>query len=200
MLRYLLQKRGPALHTEDKSLVEEGHIKLLSLYTIRRDEVVHDNVLGHVGPLSSEIIKIRGHDNSRSCLFLDLNGNTCMIYDHRPLECRILQCWDTLALERIYGAEHLTRRDFLAHVEELWDVVEDHEERCAYRRVAALRAAPDRDEKEEELKKVSEILRYDMEIRRLVVEEAGVDPAITDFIFGRSMADTLGLSVIHRNN
>lgn len=177
-------------------MVEKGYIKARVLYTIRRGEVVHNNVRQRVEPLTEEIIKIRGRGTSWSCILLDTSDNRCTIYDHRPVECRTLKCWDTRELEAIYNVNRLTRKDLMLNVTGLWELIEGHEDRCAYHRVEDYRGALDHLEKESELKKISEIIRYDAELRRLVVEKAGIDPGITDFIFGRPMADTLELSAI----
>lgn len=194
------KKGGPSLHAQDKWLVEEGLIKARLLYTIRKGELVHNNVKQRLEPLTEEIIKIKGCGASWTCILLDTSENRCTIYDHRPVECRALKCWDTRELERIYEVNRLTRKDLMVNVAGLWDLIEDHEERCAYHRVEKFRQALGRAEKESELKKISEILHYDTRIRRLVVEKVGTDPAITDFVFGRSMADTLKLSVLPRDD
>ena len=190
-------KGGPSLHAQDKWLVEEGFIKARYLYTIRKDEMVYDNVRGHTEPLTEEIVKIRGRDGSPACILFDTGDSRCTIYDHRPVECRLLKCWDTREIEAIYNVNRLTRKDLMLNVTGLWELIEDHEERCAYHNVEDYRKAFDRAEREIELKKISEIIHYDANIRRLVVEKVGIDPAITDFIFGRPMADTLKVSVCH---
>jgi hypothetical protein len=40
------RKGGPAIHREDKKLLENGHIPLRYLFTIRKNEPVYDNVQG----------------------------------------------------------------------------------------------------------------------------------------------------------
>jgi hypothetical protein len=40
-------------------------------------------------------------------------------------------------------------------------------------------------------RKLGEIIRYDTEIRKLVVADGGMDPEMLDFLFGRPLTETL---------
>jgi hypothetical protein len=40
-------------------------------------------------------------------------------------------------------------------------------------------------------KKILEIIQYDAEIRKLVLEKGGLDPTMLEFIFGRPLTQTL---------
>ena len=64
------EKGGPALHAEDKALVEAGRIHTRYLYTIRKGERVHDNVRNCLIPATSDIIKLKGKNQSWVCVFL----------------------------------------------------------------------------------------------------------------------------------
>lgn len=187
------KKGGPALHAKDRSLVESGRIPLKDLYTLRRGEWVRDDVRGTLQPLKEEIIKIKvrraGH---RACRYYVDRDGACSVYAFRPSECRALQCWDTRKIERIYSVERLQRKDLIGQVKGLWDLVEDHDRRCCYERLHRLvRRLKDR-RSESVVDKVLEMLRYDAELRNLVIEKARVDPGMLEFLFGRPLAETAG--------
>ena len=46
----------------------------------------------------------------------------------------------------------------------------------------------DQDKKNEEL---PEMIRYDSQFRVLVTEKSGIDPEMTDFLFGRPLMETV---------
>lgn len=185
------EKGGPSLHQEDRPLVDNGQIPVRYLFTIRRGELARDNVKGILAPLSEEIIKIKGQPGRWTCLFYDEKTRGCGIYDHRPLECRALNCRDTRRIEQVYAAARLTRRDLLSGVDGLWDLVDDHEQRCSYDRLKSLVCAGDRDGHPKQEGALLEVIRYDAHIRRLTAERGGMDDQMLDFIFGRPLVDTI---------
>ena len=120
-------KGGPAFHVEDRALIDGGFIHTRHLYTIRKGEMVHDNVRNLVMPSSEEMIKIKGVEGSWQCTFFQEEKKACKIYAHRPMECRILKCWDPSELEAVYAKNRLTRQALLTSIAGLWDLVEEHE-------------------------------------------------------------------------
>ena len=94
-------KGGPALHTEDLQLVLQNRIQLAHLVTIRQGEPALSTLGDRLEYLQAEIIKLKGQANDWACLFFDRQTTSCTIYQHRPLECSLLKCWDTGDLERI---------------------------------------------------------------------------------------------------
>ena len=185
------KKGGPCLHIEDQMLIEKGKIPSKHLYTLRRGEMAHDNVKGCLKPVESDIIKIKGKNGSWTCLFFDEVNNRCTIYEVRPLECRALKCWNTRRIEKIYAKTRLTRRHILAGVQGLWDLIEDHQSRCDYQHIQQLiKDLAGRNQKQAR-RKLEEILRYDVEIRKLVVSRGGMDADLLDFLFGRSLSKTI---------
>ena len=117
------EKGGPALHQEDRMLIEKGRIPSKYLYAIRKGELAHDNVKGRLMPVDSDIIKIKGKEGTWTCIFFDAHNKGCSIYSDRPLECRALKCWDTVELEKMYAGHRLTREDLVSKVEGLWDLI-----------------------------------------------------------------------------
>lgn len=183
------RKGGPALHREDRSLVETGAIPLVGLFTIRRGEPVEDPIAGRRIEAPAEIIKIKGCDGTWSCRYWDGRRRRCRIYADRPLECRLLECWNTAPFERAYAQGRLTRRELLSGIAGLWDLVAEHERRCGIAAAMRLLAAgaPGGPEGRELARRVA----YDRELRRLAVARGGIAPETTDFLFGRPLEKLL---------
>lgn len=193
------RKGGPAFHMEDRQLIDAGKIQASQLFTIRRGEPAHENVQGNVAPVETDIIKIKG-EKGWECLFLDPE-NHCRIYTHRPVECRALTCWDTQNIQAVYRTRRLTRRDLLETVAGLWDLVSDHQRRCDYDLIRQLagktRTIPDPAARD----RLHEIIAFDTQVRTLTIEQGGLDPDLTDFLFGRPLTLTLpGMGIPLKKN
>ncbi len=185
------EKGGPSFHIQDRYLIENGTIHTRYLYTIRKGEFVHDNVQGQLKPADSDIIKIKGKSPSWECVFFQKRDKSCSIYDYRPLECRLLKCWDTRDIEAVYEKDRLTRQDILAGIEGLWELIADHEKQCAHD--AINRAIQDfhgvLSKQAQDV--ITGAIQYDSAIRQLVLENGNVAPDMTDFLFGRPLTVTL---------
>ena len=182
------RKGGPSFHHADKALIKDGVIHSKYLYTIRKGEWAYDNVRQCLEPVSSDIIKIKEKNDSWICIFFDESQSACAIYENRPLECRALKCWDTRELEDLYAQKRLTRADLISDIEGLWSLIKDHQQRCNYeiiqKLVDAIKTNPG-DAKARQ--KLSAIIQFDTEIRKLVVSNAGLEPEMLDFLFGRPL-------------
>ena len=185
------EKGGPCFHLEDRMLIEKGKIPSKYLYTIRKGELAHDNVKGCLKPVESDIIKIKGKEESWTCIFFDEGKKGCTIYDVRPLECRVLKCWDIRELEQIYTNTRLTRYDLVSEVKGLWDLIKDHQSRCDYKKIEPLIKDLAGSNSNDAQRKILEIIRYDDEIRKLVVSKGRLDADVLDFLFGRPLTKTL---------
>lgn len=186
---------------EDRCLIDDGVIPARFLFTIRQGEPCRDNVRGELAPAETDIIKIRGRGDSWCCTFFDSENNACDIYADRPLECRLLKCWAPSAIESAYRDDRLVRAHLLKPVAGLWDLVASHQARCDYGVIlpAMKRLASGADDAHRRI--IAEALRYDREIRRLAVAQAGVSPDLLDFLFGRALSETLrGLGLEVREN
>jgi Fe-S-cluster containining protein len=185
-------KGGPSFHHADKVLIETGIIHSKYLYTIRKGEWAYDNVRQCLEPASSDIIKIKEKNESWTCIFFDETQNACAIYENRPLECRALKCWDTQDLEDLYAKSRLTREDLISEIEGLWSLIKDHHQRCDYeiiqKLVNAIKAQPN---DVQARTKLAEIIKFDTEIRKLVVSTAGLESEMLDFLFGRPLTRTI---------
>ncbi len=185
------RKGGPSFHLEDKMLIEKGIIPSKYIYTIRKGERAYDNIKECLLPASSDILKLKGQKSSWACVFFNEKDNNCTIYDQRPIECRVLKCWDTREIEKIYAKNRLTRKDLMSSIEGLWEIVEGHQERCSYDMLTLFVDALKKSKRDEPLKGILDLITYDINIRDLVVQKAGLDPELTDFLFGRPITETL---------
>jgi Fe-S-cluster containining protein len=187
------RKGGPALHREDRHLVMEGLIPAEALYTIRAGEPVQDNVAERRSYAAADIIKIKGRGDGWCCRFLDDETSRCTIYDRRPAECKALQCWDTSAIEALYHRERLARKDLLEGTQGLWDLIVDHDQRCAYHTIRSLAEqlsshTPKRDVARSA---ITDMVKYDESLRQLLVENGHAPGAMLEFLLGRPLIDTL---------
>ncbi len=185
------KKGGPSFHHADKVLIEKGIILSKFLYTIRKGEISYDNIKACLLPATSDIIKLKGKKDSWTCIFFDEKENQCTMYDNRPLECRVLKCWDTREIERIYSLNRLTRKDLIASVKGLWDLVEDHQMRCSYDALKRYIDMLNGVDREKALNGILDIIEYDRRIRELTVQKGGLDFEIADFLFGRPITETI---------
>lgn len=185
------RKGGPAFHAEDRRLIDTGTIEARFLFTIRRGEPSFDNVRGRLTAAESDIIKIKGRRDSWCCAFFNEAQSGCNIYADRPLECRLLKCWEPSAMESAYRSDRLTRSDLLRPVAGLWDLVESHQARCDYGGILSAMKRLSSVGDQNARRHITEALLYDREIRPLAVEQAGVSPDLCDFLFGRPLRETL---------
>ena len=187
------RKGGPALHLEDRELVESGMIPLNRLFTIRQGEPAYDNVTDVIAPSVTDIIKVKSLKGSRPvCCFYDAPSKGCSIYDDRPAECRALKCWDTQEIEEMYNCRRLTRRHLLSRVEGLWELVQDHQERCDYGEVAELAAHLKQVQpRPGSHQKLLALINYDESLRQVAQEQAKLDPEMMSFFFGRPLSFTI---------
>ena len=94
-------------------------------------------------------------------------------------------------MEKTYAGRRLTREDLVSDVEGLWDLIQDHQQRCSYEIIKKLIDDFNGSSRERARKKLLEIIQFDAEIRKLVVEQGGMDPEMLDFLFGRPLTKTL---------
>ncbi len=184
-------KGGPALHKEDKELYTNNSLHGRFLFTIRKGEPAEDNVKGGLIFADTDIIKIKSKTNSSNCLYVDLLKNSCSIYDSRPLECRILKCWDTTDIETIYDKDRLTRKDLLGHIDGLWEIITDHQEECSYDKVRDLIDQNPEKLDKDAARKILEMIQYDATIRPMVLEKGNLDSNMLDFLFVIPIAKAL---------
>jgi Fe-S-cluster containining protein len=180
---------SPALHAADLDRVRSRALPLRALITLRAGETVWDNVRGALGVLDKEMIKVRQTDTG-ACVLYDKERRACRVYEHRPVQCRDLMCWDTRAIERRNRTPRLSRKDLLGDAPLLLCLITAHEQRCGYAAVGdtvdRLRKARGRNPEP-----LLDLLRYDHAFRPFVAEKTGIPLEETDFYFGRPLTDTV---------
>ena len=183
-------KGGPTLHEEDGILFAKGILERSHVYTLRKGEVVR-NIDDTLVVLEQEIIKIKGQAEAWTCMFYDDDQGACRIYDHRPLECRALQCWDLSGLKEVMARPCLQRKDLIKSGDGILKIIGAHEQRCAYETLeSAVRRlqGPDSDKTAE---KILDLLQYDHYMRPFLAEKLKVDRNEMDFFFGRPLTTTI---------
>lgn len=182
------RKGGPALHRQDRDLVECGAIPAAGLYTLRKGELAWDPIRTRLLPLQDEIIKVKSTADTDACRFLVSEENRCEIYAERPQECRILTCWDIRAIEAFYQRDRLTRRELLGNIGHLWDLIQTHEAHCSIARLARWARQWHGGERRKSIDRLADIIRFDMRLRKTIVNGGG-DPDLLDFLFGRPLTE-----------
>jgi Fe-S-cluster containining protein len=190
------RKGGPAFHLEDKPLIEKCVIPSHHLYTIRQGELAHDHITGKLIPIETDIIKIKDAGNASkhrwSCCYFDPQKGGCSIYPNRPLECRVLKCWDTRALIAVYDKNRLTRKDLFYNVKGLWELIEDHQSKCSLSKIRTLlQVTGTKKIKAAAKNELYRIIDYDQRLRRLVTKKLGTSSRMLDFLFGRALIHIL---------
>ncbi len=182
---------GPALHTQDLPLIQDGTIPLADIVTLRAGERVFDQPAQDIRQLDREMLKIKGRDGSWTCRYLSPESNTCGVYATRPAECEALFCRDVEPLKAMYDKDRLTRADLIPEGHPLVELMAEHDRRCAPARLEELAKAA-REGDREAGEALREMVAYDREVRRLVPGKTGMDPEMLDFLFGRPARVLLG--------
>lgn len=184
------EKGGPTLHLEDRPLVESGHIPLMDLMTLRKGEMVYDHIQKRAMPAPEELVKVQGDGKTWCCRYYQAQGKTCGIYADRPLECRVMTCWDTADIEALYHRDRLSREAMLSGVAGLWDLVCEHQRRCDYQRLAQLTAGGVSEMAADAMEAVSQMVNYDLHLRNVLGVKGGMDERMLPFLLGRPMTET----------
>ncbi|MDQ0287769.1 Fe-S-cluster containining protein [Desulfofundulus luciae] len=185
-------KGGPTLHHEDKELLLAGYVGHQDLVTIRKGELVFDPLQDTFKPVPRELVKVRGKGKEWSCCFFDEKSSACTIYEHRLLECRLLKCWDTSALESVVGRNTIVRADVINSHDPILKVIEIHERECPYHEVEELISNLSREtDKTKTLARLNELVRKDLAIRFYAISELGLREEFELFIFGRPLFKVL---------
>jgi Fe-S-cluster containining protein len=190
---------GPSLHVEDRKIIAAGHIRIEHLITIRKGEFAQIPDREGLHPIGQEIVKVTGKGGKWECLFFDKEGSSCKIYEYRPLECRMLKCWDPAELLSVMGKNLLKRTDIIHPEDPILKLVEDHENRCAIREMESmLSSLSDKDENSTSLRELERLVREDLAFRAEAVSRFNLPLSVELFVFGRPLFKLLsgrGVSV-----
>lgn len=183
-------KGGPTLHEEDGILFAKGILERSHVYTLRKGEVVR-NIDDTLVVLEQEIIKIKGQLEAWTCMFYDDDQRACRIYDHRPLECRALKCWDLRGFKEVMARPCLLRRDLIKPDDGILKIIGAHEQRCAYETLESVVRRLQGPDSDKTVGKILDLLQYDHYMRPFLAERLKVDPNEMDFLFGRPLTTTI---------
>ncbi len=179
---------GPALHHEDRWLLQDNRLKLLHLITIRKGEPVLNLAREKPEPAQSEIVKIRGCGTEWTCIFFREKTAECSIYTHRPLECSLLKCWDPGDLEEIGGRNLLSRHDIIAMHDPVLPFIRNHDNSCSLENLPCLIAAVrSQDTQRQALADLTRLVQADLAIRAQAWARFRFDLDHELFYFGRPL-------------
>lgn len=186
-------KGGPALHKEDKKLLLAGHIKYDQLATVRKGEPAYSPVSGGLEPVKKELVKIAGKGKTWECLLYDNQSSSCRIYRHRPLECRLLKCWDTSGIISVIGKNTLSRIDIIGKDNPALRFIEMHERECPVQAAEDLVSALlVKNEDPKSIAKLTALIHQDLAIRSRAISEFGLSLGVELFYFGRPLLKIVG--------
>ena len=182
------RKGGPALHGEDKKIFLAGHIGRENLITIRKGELAFSPLSGRLEATQKELVKTAGKGKGWGCCFYDKEKYTCAIYVHRPLECRLLKCWDTAELLSAIGKDPLTRADLISADDPIMTFIETQEKECSLLAAEELFSIlKEKNDDSPSLAKLATLIHKDLAIRSKAVSEFGLSLEAELFIFGRPL-------------
>ena len=194
-------KGSPTLTLDDLSLLRKGKIGPNDVFTIRTGEVVSDNRDESTLKNQEERIKIRETADDKTCIFYQKWNRECSIYDDRPAQCRLQECWDPKP-EAFSDLSFLTRYDLLQDTGDIWQIIQRHDERCSHedfsREISRLGAT-----KGQTVEKILELLSFDHHVREFVTQELRIDGQTLELLFGRPLSDSLhyyGLEIEEQND
>ncbi|MFZ5766848.1 MAG: YkgJ family cysteine cluster protein [Thermodesulfobacteriota bacterium] len=182
------RKGGPALHTADRQLVMNDIISLGQLVTVRQGEPAFNPVTGRVEATPTEFVKVAGKNGNWECIFFDPAAASCTIHDNRPLECRLLFCRNTEAVEAITGRDLLQRRDLIPDDHPLTALITDHEELCPATKGQSLLIELLAGSKgNDALDRFTLLLQQDLDLRAAAVARFHLSLGEELFFFGRPL-------------
>ncbi len=180
-------KGGPALHIEDKKLFLQKIIDREYLITIRKGEPVFSLEESKPEWAKTEIIKLKGSHTEWSCIFYDRKSFSCSIYQHRPLECILLKCWDTVELKAIAGKSLLSRFDIISSHEPIIKYIHKHEKECSLEILAQLSIKQNGKINKTTLAELTELVNKDLAFRSEALKLFNLNLDLELFYFGRPL-------------
>jgi len=174
---------GPALHFEDKRLVVDGELPLAQLITIRKGELARNPLNNNLKPIEKELVKISGVGREWNCHYFDSESKRCTIYDKRPQACRVLKCWDTVEVEKLFEKNTLSRLDLLDSSNKIRKCIEEHEKAFPCPDLVGLRDFGPQGKEDE----VEELINQEIAFRTKVVSQFDLSLGEELFYFGRPL-------------
>jgi Fe-S-cluster containining protein len=197
------EKGGPALHYEDMTLLQNNWLNPEQLITIRKGEPVFSLAAEDPTPAQTELVKIKGSGSTWTCIFFQDKEASCTIYGHRPLECSLLKCWDSLDLEKVAGRNLISRHDIIATHDPVLPFIKTHEEKCSLENLDLLRSALNsEDSQQQAIIDLTTLVNTDIVIRSQAYAKFRFGLDLELFYFGRPLFKILeqfGLKTFENN-
>ena len=182
------EKGGPTLHSEDRIFLQKGVLRPTHLFTLRAGELAYHPLEERLIELSDEVIKIKGMDGSSTCTFYDAEQKACSIYEDRPLECRVLKCWDTAEVEGLFMKDLLSRLDLCPKGSAVAEMISAYERSFPPGRIYGLLSEAASPEGAQQTgPEIEQMVSTDEAFRQKVVEALGLGEDELEFFFGRSV-------------
>jgi Fe-S-cluster containining protein len=182
------RKGGPILHLADRGILHAGRIRMQHLITIRKGELAYSPVTHDLHPTDRELIKTAGKGDDWSCCFFNDETGGCSIYEHRPLECRLLQCWDTAPLEAVINRDTLARTDIIPPDDPILQLMAYHDQECSCARLLELAAGLGRKTAgPATMAELTELISKDLHLRSRAVAAFELPVSVELFYFGRPL-------------
>lgn len=183
------ERSSPTLVEEDLPLLQDETLHWTDIITLRVGERAYEPRQRQVITLTEERLKLREQPQSHRCLFFAEEPNRCLIYDHRPWQCRIQFC-NRKAEQQPPSGKPLSRQAIFGAHPEIWQLIAAHEERCGIPRLAAVleRLREGEAAAEEEL---FDILHFDHYLRDYLRREWQLPARALDFLIGRPLPEIL---------
>jgi len=182
------QKGGPALHHQDTDLLREGAIGYRHLVTIREGEFAFSPDSGALEAVDRELVKINGQGGEWTCLFFEKESSSCGIYARRPLECRLLKCWQPGEVLAVAGRDTICRQDIVNAGDPVFDLVAHQQRECPAEAVALAVAGWRQQPENEKCRDIlADLVRRDLALRNHAIIDLGLPPEVEFFVFGRPL-------------
>jgi Fe-S-cluster containining protein len=188
---------GPTLQKTDLTLFFNQVLDGTLLYTIRKGELVRDNIDDALTFTEEEMIKLKGPETGMGCILYDDAKKACGIYAHRPSQCRAFACWDHAEFKVVFSGPKATREDIIRDPN-LLRLISAHEKTCDYQIISDY-VKQIRQEGDAAIMEVLKILQYDQKIRLLTRDKLGIDTLEMNLLYGRPLTKTIsmfGLKVV----
>ncbi len=180
------EKGGPVLHSEDRIFLQKGVLRPIHLFTLRAGELAYHPLEERLIELSDEIIKIKGKNGSSTCTFYDVQQKACSIYEDRPLECRVLKCWDIAEVEGLFMKDLLSRLDLCPKGSAVAEMISAYERSFPPSRLYGLLSeAGSKEGAQQTRPEIEQMVSTDEAFRQKVIETLGIKEDELEFFFGR---------------
>ncbi len=183
-------KGGAALHSGDLSLLHLKKIPRKDLITIRKGEFAYNPVTDRVQATKHEIVKLSGTGREWTCCYYDVTSRGCTIYDHRPLACRALKCWDPEDSLALVESDLLSRFDILEQDTFLQGLITEYETACPLPDFTVFSRENNKLDADS-LSALEISVNQDLEFRNRVVLESPLVLEEEMFLFGRPLFQLL---------